>query len=169
MRENIWIALRFSLEFVPNIRINNFRALVQIMVCWLYASLGLSELKLLRQDNACMPQWTRPALALVMVSNLFGSKPLLKPVMTYCQLYLNQQIANQIITILIKENVFVSVFHKMAVIVYRSSVLSIFYRVMSLNHSIYHNGILAPVDCPLFFCFSATSIMIMVLILVTAL
>ena len=46
-----------------------------------------------------------------MVSSLLGPKPLLKPVMAYCQLYLNQQIAIQNITISIKGNVFETVFH----------------------------------------------------------
>ena len=48
--ENVWILLRISLKFVPNIWINNIPALVQIMlnqlwfVYWrIYASLGLNE------------------------------------------------------------------------------------------------------------------------------
>ena len=52
LNENVWISIKFSLKFVPKVRINNIPALVQIMawrrqwglVYWrIYASLGLNE------------------------------------------------------------------------------------------------------------------------------
>ena len=62
LNENIWISLKISLKFVPEVQINNIPALVQIMlgtdqatshyveqwwlVYWgIYASLGLNELR----------------------------------------------------------------------------------------------------------------------------
>ena len=65
LNENVWILIKISLKFVPNGRINNIPALVQIMawrcpcdkplfepimfsiMIYIYASLGLNELKML--------------------------------------------------------------------------------------------------------------------------
>ena len=56
LNENTWISLKISMKFVPEVRIKNIPALVQIMatshyleqwwlVYWrIYASLGLNEL-----------------------------------------------------------------------------------------------------------------------------
>ena len=44
LNENVWIPIKISLKFVPKGPINNVPALVQIMACRIYASLGLNEL-----------------------------------------------------------------------------------------------------------------------------
>ena len=60
LNENVWIWLKISLKFVPNVRINNTPALVQIMAWRLPGDKPLSELmmvSLLTHICGTRPQW----------------------------------------------------------------------------------------------------------------
>ena len=60
LNENVWIALKISLEFVPKVRINNIPALVQIMAWRRPGDKPLSEpmmISLLTHICVTRPQW----------------------------------------------------------------------------------------------------------------
>ena len=57
---NVWISITFSLWFVPNVRINNILALVQIMACRLVGTKALAEpmmVSVLKHICVTWPQW----------------------------------------------------------------------------------------------------------------
>ena len=62
MNENVWIPIKMSLNFVPNVPINNIPALVQIMAWWRPGAKPLSEpmmVSLLMHMCITRPQWVK--------------------------------------------------------------------------------------------------------------
>ena len=60
LNENVWISLKISLKFVPNVRINNIPALVQIMAWRWQGDKPLSEHMMVNlPTHVCVtrPQW----------------------------------------------------------------------------------------------------------------
>ena len=60
LNENVWISLKFSLEFVPKARINNITALIQIMAWYRSGDKLLSEpmvISLLAHICVTRPHW----------------------------------------------------------------------------------------------------------------
>ena len=101
--ENVWISLKISLTFVPKVLNNNIPALVQIMTWRRPGDKPLSETMIVSLlthicvmrpqwvnsvvlGDAYMCHWTGSSLVQVMVSHLFSTKPLLEPMVAYCQL-----------------------------------------------------------------------------------
>ena len=66
LNENVWTSLKISLTFVPNVRINNIPALVQIMAWRRPGDKPLSEPMIVRlPTHICVtrPQWVNDFLA----------------------------------------------------------------------------------------------------------
>ena len=68
LNENIWISLEISLKFVPEVRIDNIPALVQIMACHPPGDKPLSEpmmVSLLAHICITHPQWVKHVVMLI--------------------------------------------------------------------------------------------------------
>ena len=72
LNENVWISLKISLKFVPEVRINNIPALVQIMAWRRQGDKPLSEPMV---DNLLMhmhingPQWVKSMIFKLIIQN----------------------------------------------------------------------------------------------------
>ena len=103
LNENVWISIKISLKFVPKGPINNNPALIQIMAWRRPGDKPLSETMLASllmhicvtrpqwviscpRNAAYMIQWSGSSLVQVMACHLFSAKPLLEPILAFCQL-----------------------------------------------------------------------------------
>ena len=91
LNENVWIALKISLEFVPKVRINNNPALVQIMAWRRPGDKPLSQpmmVSLLTHICVTRPQWVKNNIGFLK-TGAYDEIPKITESLCYMQTYID--------------------------------------------------------------------------------